>query len=240
MTKEHSAKKRLLLVTIAVAVILTIPVAVFATDVFSDVPDSDWAHDDISWLAEKGLTNGCGPGLFCPDANVTRKEIAAFTHRGQVLLGTRYAEAFNATGTLGHDTNTLLVTTSISAPNDGGALSIAGLLAILEGTSSQLGLVWTEVNNGGLCNGSGQSTFAASWTTELLGQDTGVTVGGGPVAAGGHRVDLCGWALGDRSNIAAEVEVLWIATGSNGGDFGESGAENRSNVNEAKARLASR
>lgn len=39
---------------------------------------------DIDWLAEAGITKGCNPpanSLFCPDAPVTRGQMAAFLHR---------------------------------------------------------------------------------------------------------------------------------------------------------------
>ena len=39
---------------------------------------------DIEWLAAEGVTKGCNPpanDLFCPDANVTRGQMAAFLHR---------------------------------------------------------------------------------------------------------------------------------------------------------------
>lgn len=45
--------------------------------------DDDWsAHeDDIDRLATSGITGGCGAGAFCPDAYVTRGQMAAFLHR---------------------------------------------------------------------------------------------------------------------------------------------------------------
>ena len=46
-------------------------------DVFSDVPVS---HPFASWIEEafnRGITAGCGGGNYCPDANVTRAQMAA-------------------------------------------------------------------------------------------------------------------------------------------------------------------
>lgn len=51
---------------------------------FGDVPDSNTFHDDISWLAEEGITLGCNPPAndqFCPDDPVTRGQMAAFLNR---------------------------------------------------------------------------------------------------------------------------------------------------------------
>ena len=36
---------------------------------------------DIEWLAASGITKGCGTRLFCPTANVTRGQMAAFLTR---------------------------------------------------------------------------------------------------------------------------------------------------------------
>jgi hypothetical protein len=43
---------------------------------------------DIMWLAESGITSGCGVHLFCPSANVSRGQMAAFLARALDLPGT--------------------------------------------------------------------------------------------------------------------------------------------------------
>jgi hypothetical protein len=50
------------------------------TDYFSD--DQASAHQsDINRLAHAGVTNGCGGGLYCPVASVSREQMAAFLRR---------------------------------------------------------------------------------------------------------------------------------------------------------------
>ena len=50
------------------------------TDAFTD--DAASPHQaDINSLAEAGITTGCGPGLFCPTASVTRQQMASFLTR---------------------------------------------------------------------------------------------------------------------------------------------------------------
>jgi hypothetical protein len=47
------------------------------------VDDAGNLHQpDINSLGAAAITHGCGPGLFCPDADVTRGEMAAFLYRG--------------------------------------------------------------------------------------------------------------------------------------------------------------
>jgi hypothetical protein len=54
--------------------------------------DDDWSEfeSDIEWLAKSGITKGCNPPAndrFCPDARVTRGEMAAFLVRAIGLNG---------------------------------------------------------------------------------------------------------------------------------------------------------
>jgi len=52
-----------------------------ATGVFSDVDLSYWAVHWIEQLAAEGITAGCGGGNYCPDAQVTRDQMAVFLVR---------------------------------------------------------------------------------------------------------------------------------------------------------------
>jgi hypothetical protein len=45
---------------------------------FSDVPSSDPGFGYIEALAASGITSGCAGGNYCPDANLTRRQMAVF------------------------------------------------------------------------------------------------------------------------------------------------------------------
>ncbi|MDJ0663579.1 MAG: S-layer homology domain-containing protein [Acidimicrobiia bacterium] len=64
--------------------VLLTPVAVIAAGgTFTD-DDTSIFEADIEWLADHGITAGCNPPAndhFCPKANVTRGQMAAFLHR---------------------------------------------------------------------------------------------------------------------------------------------------------------
>jgi hypothetical protein len=47
---------------------------------FDDIGNSPF-RTDILWNAEAGITTGCGPGRFCPVANVPRDQMASFLSR---------------------------------------------------------------------------------------------------------------------------------------------------------------
>lgn len=72
------------MVVAAVMVTFLIGGAAVAAHRFSDVPESNVFHDDISWLADMDITRGCNPPAntrFCPDDFVTRGQMAAFLRR---------------------------------------------------------------------------------------------------------------------------------------------------------------
>lgn len=52
-----------------------------ATATFTDVPTGHPFFNEVTQLAKSGITNGCGGGNFCPDAAVTRGQMAAFLWR---------------------------------------------------------------------------------------------------------------------------------------------------------------
>ena len=52
-----------------------------ATGIFGDVPLSYWAVHWIEQLAAEGITAGCGVGNYCPEAQVTRDQMAVFLVR---------------------------------------------------------------------------------------------------------------------------------------------------------------
>ena len=48
---------------------------------FSDVPTNNVFFQEVEALAASGVTQGCGGGLYCPDAAVTRAQMAVFLAR---------------------------------------------------------------------------------------------------------------------------------------------------------------
>lgn len=49
---------------------------------FSDLDaTSESFVDEIAWMADEGITTGCGPAIFCPKSGVNRAEMAVFLDR---------------------------------------------------------------------------------------------------------------------------------------------------------------
>ena len=78
-----------------------------STDYFGDDNGTTFEHD-INALAASGITKGCSPTSFCPDAEVTRGQMAAFLVRALSLpaSSTDYFGDDNGT-TFEHDINAL-------------------------------------------------------------------------------------------------------------------------------------
>lgn len=48
---------------------------------FADVPMGLWYSEAVNWAAQNGLVNGVADGLFAPDADISREQLAAVLYR---------------------------------------------------------------------------------------------------------------------------------------------------------------
>ncbi len=74
---------------------------------FRDVPPGYLFENDISWLADQGITKGCNPpinDLYCPDDVVTREQMATFLVRALDLPAVT-SNPFTDTGSSVHFAN---------------------------------------------------------------------------------------------------------------------------------------
>jgi len=75
-------RSRLLLASIAALAVAVLPgVSASAAPQFSDVPTSNQFHNEITWLAEQGISTGYSDGTFRPWQPVSRDAMAAFLYR---------------------------------------------------------------------------------------------------------------------------------------------------------------
>ena len=79
--------------------------AVTGSSVFIDITDGAWYADAVTWAAENGIVGGYGGGLFGPEDNITREQLAVILYR--------YAQAKGYDVSVGEDTNILSYTDAL-------------------------------------------------------------------------------------------------------------------------------
>ncbi len=73
-------------VALAATVILLVGSVALASHNFSDVLTAAFYHNAVEWVFNRGITAGCGGGLYCPDAPVTRGQMAVFLQKEGAAL----------------------------------------------------------------------------------------------------------------------------------------------------------
>jgi zinc D-Ala-D-Ala carboxypeptidase len=74
------ATRLLLALLLATGGSMTLTATSLGSAAFSDTATSIYRHD-IDWLAARGITRGCDEGRYCPDALVSREQMASFLVR---------------------------------------------------------------------------------------------------------------------------------------------------------------
>jgi hypothetical protein len=79
--RRRPRRRHVGLAVAALTALLLVPVGVFASHQFTDVPNSNTFHSSIARVKDAGITAGCSPTQFCPNSTVTRGQMAAFLTR---------------------------------------------------------------------------------------------------------------------------------------------------------------
>ncbi|MDF2729616.1 MAG: S-layer y domain [Acidimicrobiia bacterium] len=197
------------LIAVLVVGTLLVPVAVFASHSFNDVPDDHTFHDAIAWMKDNGVTVGCNPPAntnYCPEDNVTRAQMAAFMRR---LAENQVVDAATAVvaGTAHEATRSALVT--VAGTSSGTATSIATLTDLPAGAYVVTG-TWVATAHGPgaggrvVCNltaGASTGRAIALITNPDAGQESMASVVTGTLAAG-DQVNLSCWTEGLAGSIS--------------------------------------
>ena len=107
-----SRARRILVSLSVVLAIGLLPMVAFASDTFTDVPDSNQFHDAINNLYNARITRGCTttpPLMYCPQGPVNRQQMAGFLSRG---LG-RATSAQDSTSVTADNNNVEVVSVTI-------------------------------------------------------------------------------------------------------------------------------
>ena len=118
-----------IVIVAAFTLVLGVPIGVIASDVFSDVPDSNTFHDAITWLADNDVTLGCNPPAnteFCPTDNVTRQQMAGFMRRLANTFGNTGAQVLGFDDDIAISGTALVEVLSIEVAAKSGGQCVTG------------------------------------------------------------------------------------------------------------------
>ena len=121
---------------IGVALVLMVPGIAGATHIFSDVVDGSTHAPGIEWVAENGVSTGCGDGsTYCPNDTVTRAQMGTFMCRLSgncgVAPSVSAATAGEADTLDGYAANGLIRIASVSV-DDNALVSTGGIAATVD------------------------------------------------------------------------------------------------------------
>ncbi len=168
------------LVGLGAALIVAVPVA-WASHQFTDVPDANPFHGDISAVAGAGITAGktCvppgAPPTYCPGEGITREAMAAFVHRGFGRAAANEDGNFSLDG--GSFVDLAVVTVSVGGvAGNTQFVKLDGSVGALTTTPAD-DVVFRIVQDG-----VGQLTFDSGFTLATSGP-SGLAIGSGSTSA---------------------------------------------------------
>ena len=169
-------RKRVAAVLLALAAV-AIPAA-WASDRFTDVPDSHLAHDEISTIARAGITRGCSPTRFCPDDPVTRQAMALFLARTLRAQTPAFRIGGINSGFVDPDANQLVCGTLALSPAVTATAVVQGYVNLKQAEAGELGyrVIPTVSDDGGVTWNDlppmfhvfGTTFASGAWSTAVL------------------------------------------------------------------------
>lgn len=222
-------RKRITLLSGLVIALLALPIAVWASHQFTDVPNSHTFHNSIDWLAENGITKGCNPPSntrYCPDANVTRGEMAAFLKRlaenrvvdagrlggvSPAVYANPVVNAVDGYQDLTSAGNQKIGQLNISAPANGGFLIQAQLTS--SSIAASVLYFWVQLDNT-TCNSANLYTVAWGYINiDGAGNASSASaIGVTPAGAGAHTVTLCASPVTGAPTISTSLVATYSSS----------------------------
>jgi len=186
------------------------------------VPAADIFHENITNVANAGVAAGCGGGNYCPDANVTREQMAAFLNRGlgRIAEGDfQKAMTGNGSGSVGQIT----ITPGIPGGAVAGAkqflrAEFTGTIRFTNITSCPCGVAVYLT-----ANGTPLSNYATATTVSVANQYTPLTTSGVVQVTGSSPVTVnlvvymvAGGAAATAYTVFANIDAELFPFGSTG------------------------
>jgi len=111
MNKQRSSRRWYVMFVLLVVIVLVGTAASLASHNFTDVPTAAFYHDAVEWIANRGITGGCAPGLYCPLDAVNRAQMAVFMRALGLVLTPAFVRSGAGTGAVDPDASPVLCQT---------------------------------------------------------------------------------------------------------------------------------
>jgi hypothetical protein len=236
--------RRSALVALLVVGALLVPLGVFASHQFVDVPNSHTFHNAIDWMKDNNITVGCNPptnNRYCPDDPVDRGQMAAFMKR---LAENQVVDAATLDGqdSVAYTTEINGVACEASCP-DGAGLTIipvlslnvdapaAGVLHVSFSHQNDAGntndfvqdwIAIDQASNSG-CGGwffvptaSTPGSYVISFYDGTINAGTNSGSVAVALSAGDHNVTLCSLSTEAFISNQGSLSTIWSASGAGG------------------------
>lgn len=223
--------RRSVVVAFVVGLLVAAPVATLAMHRFADVPDDHPFHNNISAIANAGITTGCGGGNYCPDVAVDRGQMAAFMQRGFGRVARHAVVVPSATLTTTFATvNSVDITPGGLGAGTNGFVQADGIVqfrtADASGCPCTLETLARVAGGGDLVARTSIVTVPASagvtWTTAPI-------TGAGAVTPGTKIIQVVARLVSGTGNWAvqgSELIATYLPFGATGGSTLDTGADN--------------
>ncbi len=190
-------------ILVALAMVIAVPLVVYAAHSFDDVPDSNQFHGSISWMKDNGVTVGCNPPAnteFCPDDNVTREQMSSFMRRYAQTIGSAGATVTDPadTVTVSGTTYVELSTVTAAAKSEAGVV-LNGHVVLSKETATEGS--YQVIIAKDTCTGTvlGAAAWTAAVNTEGTTEASTLAVTAADVASGEATYVLCAAEVADTS-----------------------------------------
>jgi hypothetical protein len=214
-SRRRPRRRHVGLAVAALTALLLVPVGVFASHQFTDVPNSNTFHSSIARVKDAGITAGCSPTQFCPNTTVTRGQMAAFLTR----VAPRAATSWWPDTELVDDGEVLLAQLAVK-----GAEGAGGTASVVVNASVS---IYTDDIAGCPCTGAfyifSDSAGFGSWTQYASVSEFNVSIDDGETitdyAVGSTSISVL---LPIPSGVTENVYLIgWLSQGSAVVSYGE-------------------
>ncbi len=182
--RPRGIKRMSVVTTLALVLTTGLATAVVASNVFTDVPDSNQFHSSISWMSENEVTRGCNPpdnDQYCPDDDVSREQMAAFMRRLAQTQGTVGDQVTDASDQITIDSDAGIEVASIAVTPKAEANVSLNAHATIGASAASVGsyeirsdsCTGTLIANGTWQTGAADEAFTFALTgTDVVSADT--------------------------------------------------------------------